>query len=207
MPGSGSFRNALRVWEAMAAEAVPIGALRGRDAYLRGMVPVSCLGVWVGSFVNFVRAQGLASTSQYHETKGHLIAMNCIAQLRRGAGFTPSAWALLQRPTEALWERNIAKLSRAWRTREREIRDAHEAALVEFLRHPPAGELRQVVQAAGARNGSELVSFLAALPVARQRALGLPCLGFHAVGGRHTCGLYDDDQVLVELEQGISALP
>jgi hypothetical protein len=187
MASSRLYGHACKVWSAMAEQAVPVAQLRGRDRYLAGMVPVGSYGVFIGSLMHLVEAQGHPSRSTYHYVKNALVRCGCIAQLRRGAGYITGAWALLTRPSEELWEARIGPIGRRGAA-EVSQREQHERALLDFLAHPPTSrDLQTLVRAAGASSGEQLVKFLAALPVERQHALGLPCLGDAVVGAAHTC--------------------
>jgi hypothetical protein len=70
------------------------------------------MGIWLGSLTRLCVELGMASTSRYHETKGALVAMRCMALLRRGAGQRSSAWALLRRPSLELWTERFGALER-----------------------------------------------------------------------------------------------
>jgi hypothetical protein len=107
------FDNAVRLFAAMEDQAVAVGDLNERDAYLSDMIPKSgCLGLWLGSLTGLCTSLGMASTSAYHETKLALVQMRCMSLLRRGAGQRSSAWALLQRPSRQLWETTYGPLER-----------------------------------------------------------------------------------------------
>jgi hypothetical protein len=178
------YANSERVWREMYAQAVPVGQLAGRDRYLAGMVPVSALGIYIGPLTKLCQGVGLRSAQQYHHCKGALIQMGCVAQLRRGAAFVQSAWVLLARPSEELFCARVGPIGHP--ARDHAQRDQHRRDLAEFLVRPPK-ELAALTRAAGVRDGAELLEFLAALPLRRQRELAIPCLGDAVVGARHRC--------------------
>jgi hypothetical protein len=141
----------------MYAQAVPVGQLVGKDAYLAGMVPVGSLGVYLGALTRLCAGVGLPSTAQYHQVKGALVRMGCIAQLRRGTAYRIGAWALLTRPSEELFAQRIGRLDRP--AREAAQRRQHERDLQEFLTRPPGScDLQALVRAAGASSGEDLVN-------------------------------------------------
>jgi hypothetical protein len=111
--GAAVFDNACRLFAAMEDQAVAVGDLDNRDAYLTGMIPKGgCLGIWLGSLTGLCTSLGMPSTSAYHETKLALVQMRCMSLLRRDAGQRSSAWALLQRPTRELWQDIYGPLER-----------------------------------------------------------------------------------------------
>jgi hypothetical protein len=107
MATSKLYENACKVYAAMAAEAVPVDQLAGRDAYLAELVPPGSQGVYLGPLTHLFRGLGLGSAQTYHHVKGALVRMGCIAQLRRGAAYVQSAWVLLDEPTTELFAERI----------------------------------------------------------------------------------------------------
>jgi hypothetical protein len=58
--------------------------------------------VWTGYLTHLMRDLGKYGP-YYSKIKGDLEEMDCIRQLRRGGGSTPSQWLLVQPPTEVLY--------------------------------------------------------------------------------------------------------
>lgn len=89
------FGHCVRVYEAMDAEAeqTPQGK------------------VYVGHLTHLVKELGLGQPYYTHVTR-KLKAMDCIRQIKRGAGEVPSKWLLMQSPSPALWALPDSAMSR-----------------------------------------------------------------------------------------------
>lgn len=59
--------------------------------------------VWEGFFTKLITEDLGLSVPYYTAIRRELIRMECIRQLRRGGGSSPSQWELLREPTEELW--------------------------------------------------------------------------------------------------------
>jgi hypothetical protein len=59
--------------------------------------------VWEGFFTKLITEELNLSVPYYSTIRRELIRMECIRQMRRGGGSSPSQWELLQPPTEELW--------------------------------------------------------------------------------------------------------
>ena len=65
--------------------------------------------IWEGFFTKLITEDLGLSVPYYSTIRRELIRMECIRQLRRGGGSSPSQWALLREPTEELWHNSPAK--------------------------------------------------------------------------------------------------
>lgn len=54
--------------------------------------------IWEGSLTKLVIQQANLSLPLYSQVTKRLKSMNCVVQLRRGGGMTPSVWQLLKEP-------------------------------------------------------------------------------------------------------------
>jgi hypothetical protein len=153
--------------------------------------------VFVGNLLPLIRWElGMSSTQQYHSRKSELLAMGCVAQLRRGSRFRVGAWALLAPPSYDRW---LAQVARPFsQRREAELRERHAWAVHTFLEHAPKlypALVREALEA-GATTGAELLAYVAALPEGRLRRLfpsGEVCFGYAVTGTDHTCQVPDLD--------------
>lgn len=59
--------------------------------------------VWEGFFTKLITEDLNLSVPYFTTIRRELIRMECIRQLRRGGGSSPSQWELLRPPTEDLW--------------------------------------------------------------------------------------------------------
>jgi hypothetical protein len=182
------------IYGEMLTRSVPVAET---PPELAPLVPGGAEAVFVGNLLPLIRWElGMSSTQQYHSRKSELLAMGCVAQLRRGSRFRVGAWALLAPPTIDLW---LAQIARPFsQKREVALRERHAAAVSGFLgtaaRLYPA-LVREAVEA-GASTGAELLAYVAALPEAWLRRLfpaGEVCLGFAVVGAVHVCRVPDLD--------------
>lgn len=67
--------------------------------------------VWEGFFTKLITEELNLSVPYYTTIRRELIRMECIRQLRRGGGSSPSQWELLRPPTVELWHNAPAKRS------------------------------------------------------------------------------------------------
>ncbi len=67
--------------------------------------------VWEGFFTKLITEDLGLSVPYFTTIRRELVRMECIRQLRRGGGSSPSQWELLQEPTEDLWHTAPAKRS------------------------------------------------------------------------------------------------
>lgn len=65
--------------------------------------------IWEGFFTKLITEDLGLSVPYYSTIRRELMRMECIRQLRRGGGSSPSQWALLHEPTEELWHNAPAK--------------------------------------------------------------------------------------------------
>jgi len=68
------------------------------------------------------------SVPYYTSVMQELQQMDCVRQLRRGGGSSPSLWAMIQRPTRALWD------TRSSRPLVRTQRQANNDAAAQHMR-------------------------------------------------------------------------
>jgi hypothetical protein len=204
MPGSGklgrppgatsaAFDGCVLIYGEMLQRSVPVAEA---PPELAPLVPDGAAAIFVGNLLPLMRSMGMTSCETYHSRKSELVAMGCVAQLRRGSRFRVGAWALLRPPTADRW---LAQVARPFsRRREVELRERHAAAVEGFLRTAPRlypALVREAV-AAGAATGAELLAYVAELPEGRLRRLfpaGEVCLGFAVAGAVHICLVPDLD--------------
>jgi hypothetical protein len=182
------------IYNEMSATAVPVA---DAPPELAPLVPEGAVAIFVGNLLPMVRWHlGMTSTEQYHSRKGELLAMGCVAQLRRGSRFRVGAWALLAPPSTDRW---LATVARPFsHKREAVLHENHQAAVEGFLRTAPRLYPALVAEAvkAGASTGAELLAYVAALPEVRLRRLfpaGEVCVGYAVAGAVHTCRVPDLD--------------
>jgi hypothetical protein len=195
-PGATSayFRTCALLYEELLARSVPPGEAPPPE--LAPLVPDDAVALFVGNLLPLFRELGLTSCEQYHSRKSELLAMGCVAQLRRGSRFRTGAWALLRPPTVELW---LATVARPFsQRREVALRERHAFAVQGFLqtaaRLYPALVAEAV--AAGAATGAELLAYVAALREVRLRRLfpaGEVCLGYAVARAPHVCQVPDLD--------------
>jgi hypothetical protein len=191
---SAAFDACRLIYAEMAARSVPVAEA---PPELAPLVPDGAVAVFIGNFMVLIRTElGMSSAQTYYARKMELLAMGCVAQLRRGARFRTGAWALLGPPTVERW---LAQVARPFsRRREAALRERHAWAVEGFLR--TAGRLypalvREAAQVR-ATTGAELLGYVAGLPEARLRRLfpaGEVCLGYAVPGAVHTCQVPDLD--------------
>jgi hypothetical protein len=191
---SAAFDACLLIYGEMAAKSVPV---MDAPPELRALVPDGAVAVFVGNLLPLMRDDlGMTSCETYHSRKSELLAIGCVAQLRRGSRFRTGAWALLRPPTYDAW---LATVARPFsRRREVELRERHAFAVHTFLENAPKlypALVREAVEA-GASTGAELLAYVGGLPEGRLRRLfpaGEVCLGYTVAGAVHTCLVPDLD--------------
>jgi hypothetical protein len=193
---SAAFNACLLIYNEMAVKSVPVTEV---EAQLQraASADAEAVAVFIGNLLPLVRDHlGMTSSEQYHSRKVELLAMGCVAQLRRGSRFRVGAWALLRPPTYDLWDAHVARPFS--RRREVELRERHAWAVHTFLENAPKLYPTLVREAvgAGASTGAELLAYVAGLPEGRLRRLfpaGEVCLGYAVDGSGHTCRVPDLD--------------
>jgi hypothetical protein len=194
-PGTSSaaYEACLLIYAELERRSV---AVAEAPAELAPLVPEGAVAVFVGNLMVLVRTElGMSSAQTYYARKMELLAMGCVAQLRRGSRFRTGAWALMEPPTVDRWLTHVARPFS--RRREVELAERHAWAVQGFLR--TAGQqypalVREAVEA-GASTGAELLAYVATLPEGRLRRLfpcGEVCPGF--IGGPHVCRVPDLDR-------------
>jgi hypothetical protein len=191
---SAAFDACVLIYAELERRSVPVAEA---PPELAPLVPDGAVAVFVGNFMVLVRTElGMSSAQTYYARKMELLAMGCVAQLRRGSRFRVGAWALIRPPSVDRW---LAQVARPFsRRREAALQENHRAAVEGFLRtaarlYPAL--VREAV-AAGATTGGELLDFLGGLPEGRLRRLfpaGEVCLGYAVAGAVHTCLVADLD--------------
>jgi len=190
---SAAYDACVLIYEVLERRSVPVVEA---PPELAPLVPEGAVAVFVGNLLPLFRELGMTSCETYHSRKMELLAMGCVAQLRRGSRFRTGAWALLRPPTYDLW---LAQVARPFsRRREVELRERHAWAVHTFLADAPKLYPTLVAEAveAGASTGAELLAYVAALPEARLRRLfpaGEVCLGYAVPGAVHVCLVPDLD--------------
>lgn len=101
-PVSQNFQYCAQVYQVMKNES------RKFTAEQTGSVPMV---VWEGFFTKLITEDLGLSVPYFTTIRRELIRMECIRQLRRGGGTSPSQWELLRPPTEELWHSSPAKRS------------------------------------------------------------------------------------------------
>lgn len=94
VPVSQNYRYCVDVYERMKQTAQTLSAQQ------TGSVEMT---VWEGFFTKLITEELNLSVPYYSTVRRELIRMECIRQMRRGGGSSPSQWELLQPPTEELW--------------------------------------------------------------------------------------------------------
>jgi hypothetical protein len=94
VPVSQNYRYCVDTYNRMAATAQTLSAQQ------TGSVEMT---VWEGFFTKLITEELNLSVPYYSTVRRELIRMECIRQMRRGGGSSPSQWELLQPPTEELW--------------------------------------------------------------------------------------------------------
>jgi hypothetical protein len=191
---SAAYDACVLIYREMARRSAPVAEA---PPELARLVPDGAVAVFVGNLMVLIRTElGMSSAETYHSRKSELLAMGCIAQLRRGSRFRVGAWALLSPPTVDRW---LAEVARPFsRRREAALQENHQAAVEGFLRTAPRlypALIREAVEA-GSSTGAELLAYVAALPEAQLRRLfpaGEVCLGYAVAGAVHTCQVPDLD--------------
>lgn len=100
VPVPQNYQYCKQVYQVMQNEA------RKFTAEQTGSVPMV---VWEGFFTKLITEDLGLSVPYFSMIRRELIRMECIRQLRRGGGSSPSQWELLQEPTEDLWHSSPAK--------------------------------------------------------------------------------------------------
>jgi hypothetical protein len=182
------------IYTELVARSVPVAEA---PPWAAPLVPEDGVAVYVGNLMVLIRRElGMSSAQTYYARKTELLAMGCVAQLRRGARFRTGAWALLGPPTVDRWNATVRRPFS--QRREVELRERHAFTVQGFLENAarlyPA-LVREAVEA-GAVTGGELLNYVAGLPEARLRRLfpaGEVCLGYAVAGTVHTCLVPDLD--------------
>jgi hypothetical protein len=190
---SATFDACVLIYKELEQRSVPVAEA---PPELAPLVPDDAVALFLGNLLPLFRELGLTSCETYHSRKMELLAMGCVAQLRRGSRFRVGAWALMRPPTVDRW---LAQVARPFsRRREVALRERHTWAVHGFLRtaarlHPT---LVREAATAGATTGAELLEYVAGLPEARLRRLfpaGEVCLGYAIPGAPHVCLVPDLD--------------
>jgi hypothetical protein len=191
---SAAFDNCMVIYAEMERRSVSVAQT---PPELRPLVPDGAVAVFVGNLMVLIRTElGMSSAQTYYARKSELLAMGCVAQLRRGSRFRTGAWALIRPPTYDAW---LATVARPFsRRREVELRERHGWAVQGFLRTagPQYPALVREAVTAGATTGGELLAYVAGLSEARLRRLfvaGEVCLGYAVPGAVHICLVPDLD--------------
>lgn len=100
VPVPQNFQYCKQVYQVMQNEALSLSAEQ------TGSVPMI---VWEGFFTKLITEDLGLAVPYYSTIRRELMRMECIRQLRRGGGSSPSQWELLQAPTEELWHSSPAK--------------------------------------------------------------------------------------------------
>jgi hypothetical protein len=67
--------------------------------------------VWEGFLTQLIGVQLNLPTPYYTSVKNNLVRMECVRQLQRGGGNSPSQWELVKRPTPTLFREKAPKRS------------------------------------------------------------------------------------------------
>jgi hypothetical protein len=177
--GSRLYDQAERVWREMYAQAVPVGQLVGKDAYLAGMVPVGSLGVYLG-------ARGIPGRPDQAVRRGWPALDGSVSPGERCPG--PDG---LYRPAPPRGRPIGSVPGRCWPVPLRSCSPSASAASTDRPgRLPSAASMSATCKPSCgplAPAPAKTWSILAALPLERQRELGVPCLGYAVLGAAHTC--------------------
>lgn len=100
LPVSQNFRYCVDTYAKMKATAQTFTSEQAGASMRQLARPMV---VWEGFFTKLITEEMGLSVPYYTVVRRELIRMECIRQLRRGGGSSPSQWELLREPTEELW--------------------------------------------------------------------------------------------------------
>src|SRR5690349_17646501 len=87
------------------------------------------MGVWEGFLTRLIQERLGLAVPYYSSIRGHLTRMNCIRQMRRGGGNSPSQWEMLKPPTKELF----ANAEATGNVRQRQ-RESHTQQIADLTR-------------------------------------------------------------------------